>query len=177
MTETFGGCVHDGHPLSGVELAIEGARATGEILVRGPVMLGYLGAPDETARAFTVDGALRTGDVGFLDAEGALHVVDRLKDLVISGGVNVSPSVVESVLSSDPAVADVAVIGATDDEWGERVVACVVPADRERPPVLAELQDRVRDRLSPSELPRELRIVEAIPRTGSGKIRRADLSR
>jgi O-succinylbenzoic acid--CoA ligase len=178
LTETFGGCVHDGHPLSGVELSLAPGSAgetSGEILVRGPVMLGYHGAPDETERAFTSDGSLRTGDVGQILADGRLRVVDRLRDFVISGGVNVSPSAVEAVLTTDPSVLDVAVIGAPDPEWGERVVACVIPADQDRRPTLAGLRDRAREHLSAAELPRELRLVDAIPRTSSGKVRRAEL--
>jgi acyl-CoA synthetase (AMP-forming)/AMP-acid ligase II len=138
-------------------------------------MLGYLDDPAATAAAFTADGRLRTGDVGRLDAEGRLTVVDRLNDLVITGGVNVSPTAVESVLAADPAVADVVVVGAPDAEWGERVVACVVPADSNRPPTLADLRHRAADRLTPAELPREVRLVHAIPRTGSGKPRRTAL--
>jgi O-succinylbenzoic acid--CoA ligase len=177
LSETFGGCVHDGHPLTGVQIALAPGvgETAGEILVRGPVMLGYHGAPDETARAFTADGALRTGDIGELGADGRLRVVDRIRDLVISGGVNVSPSAVEAVLAADPEVADVGVIGAADPEWGERVVACVVPADPDQPPTLVGLRDRARAQLSAAELPRELRVVDAIPRTGSGKVRRAAL--
>ena len=138
-------------------------------------MLGYHGAPDETRRAFTSDGSLRTGDVGQIGADGRLYVVDRLRDLVISGGVNVSPSAVEAVLTTDPSVADAGVIGAADPEWGERVVACVVVADPDRPPTLTGLRDRARAALSAAELPRELRLVDAIPRTASGKVRRAEL--
>ncbi len=79
------------------------------------------------------------------------------------------------MLATDPSVADVGVIGAPDREWGERVVACVVPADAGRLPTLVNLRDRARSQLSPAELPRELRLVDAIPRTGSGKVRRAQL--
>lgn len=181
LTETFGGCVHDGHPLSGVEISlaagamVAAGKGTGEIVVRGPVMLGYHDAPDETARALTADGELRTGDLGQITTDGRLRVVDRLRDLVISGGVNVSPSTVEAVLAADPSVADVGVIGAADPEWGERVVAYVVPADPGRPPTLVGVQDRARAELGVAELPRELCLVDTIPRTSSGKVRRAEL--
>jgi acyl-CoA synthetase (AMP-forming)/AMP-acid ligase II len=89
----------------------------------------------------------------------------------------VSPTVVEAVLTEDPAVGDVAVIGAPDPEWGERVVACVVPSDPARPPTVAALRTRARSRLTPAELPREVRLVDVIPRTGSGKARRGELRR
>jgi O-succinylbenzoic acid--CoA ligase len=176
LTETFGGCVHDGHALPGVRLAIAPDDGpTGEILVGGPVMLEYLGDPDGTAAAFTPDRMLRTGDVGALAPDGTLRVVDRRRDLVITGGVNVSPTAVEAVLADDPAVADVAVIGVADPEWGERVVACVVAADPARPPTAADLRARAAGRLTPAELPRAVRLVDAIPRTASGKPRRGEL--
>ncbi len=175
LTETFGGCVHDGHPLAGVEITIDAPTGAGEILVRGPVMLGYQGDADATAAAFTDDGRLRTGDVGAIGPDGRLTVVDRRKDLIISGGVNVSPTAVERLLAADPEVADVAVVGAPDPEWGERVVACVVPADPSRPPSLADLRRRAAPAAVAAELPRELRLVTAIPRTAGGKPRRAEL--
>ncbi len=127
LTETWGGVVHDGYPLAGVELRL---GEHDEILVRAPmVMRGYRLAPAETAGAFTAGGWLRTGDAGTIDADGRLRVVDRLRDLIITGGVNVSPSEVEAVLAGHPGVADVCVAGAADAEWGERVVAHVVPRD------------------------------------------------
>jgi len=96
MTETWGGVVHDGHPLDGVTLRLGEAD---EILIRTPtVMQGYRLDPDLTAAAFTADGWFRTGDMGAMDADGRLRVVDRLRDLIITGGVNVSPSEVEAVL-------------------------------------------------------------------------------
>ena len=167
LTETWGGVVHDGHPLAGVELSLgEGD----EILVRAPmVMRGYRLAPEETAAAFTADGWLRTGDAGSIDADGRLHVVDRLRDLVITGGVNVAPSEVEAVLAEHPDVADVCVAGASDPEWGERVVAHVVPRDGATPPTLADLRAFAAGRLSPAKLPREVVVTDAIPRTGGGK--------
>jgi O-succinylbenzoic acid--CoA ligase len=167
MTETWGGVVHDGHPLDGVELAIgEGD----EILVRTPtVMRGYRLAPGQTAAAFTTDGWLRTGDAGALDPDGRLRVVDRLRDLIITGGVNVGPSEVEAVLLQHPGVGDVCVTGAADPEWGERVVANVVPVDPAAPPSLAELRAFAADRLSAAKLPREVVVIDAVPRTPGGK--------
>ncbi|HEX3623014.1 MAG TPA: fatty acid--CoA ligase family protein [Acidimicrobiales bacterium] len=167
MTETWGGVVHDGHPLEGVELAT-GDRA--EILVRTPtIMRGYRLSPQQTAAAFTADGWFRTGDAGTIDADGRLRVIDRLRDLVISGGVNVGPSEVEAVLAGHPGVADVCVAGAPDAEWGERVVAHVVPADPEAPPTLADLRDFAAGALSAAKLPRELVLIDAVPRTPGGK--------
>lgn len=168
LTETWGGVVHDGYPLEGVELSLgEGD----EILVRGPmVMRGYRLAPAETAAAFTADGWLRTGDAGTIDPDGRLRVVDRLRDLIITGEVNVSPSEIEGALGHHPDVADVAVAGAPDPEWGERVVAYVVPTEPSSPPTLAELRAYAADRLSAPKLPRELVVVGRIPRTPGGKV-------
>lgn len=167
LTETWGGVVHDGHPLDGVELSLgEGD----EILVRAPmVMRGYRHAPEETAAAFTADGRLRTGDAGTIDGDGRLRVVDRLRDIIITGEVNVGPSEVEAVLTEHPGVADVCVAGAPDPEWGERVVAHVVPRDPAAPPTLAELRAFAGERLSAPKLPREVVITQAIPRTPGGK--------
>lgn len=174
LTETWGGVVHDGHPLAGVELRL---GDDDEILVRAPmVMRGYRMAPAETAGAFTAGGWLRTGDAGTFDpapgagaAGGRLKVVDRLRDLIITGGVNVSPSEVEAVLGGHPGVADVCVAGAADAEWGERVVAHVVPVDPAAPPALEELRAFAGERLSAAKLPRQVVITGEIPRTAGGK--------
>jgi O-succinylbenzoic acid--CoA ligase len=180
MTETGGGCVHDGHPLDGVEVRLAPATGetaeTGEILVRGPVVMrGYHRDPEATARAFTDDGWLRTGDLGAFGDDGRLQVVDRMRDLVITGGVNVSPTAVERVLVEHPTVGEVCVAGAPDDEWGERVVAFVVPAPDAAPPSLESLRAFARERLTAAELPREIRVVTEIPRTAGGKPRRVSL--
>lgn len=175
LTETWGGVVHDGHPLAGVELRIGDQD---EILVRAPmVMRGYRLAPEATAAAFAAGGWLRTGDAGALDAGGRLRVVDRLRDLIITGGVNVSPSEVEAVLARHPGVADVCVAGAADAEWGERVVAHVVPADPRQPPALEELRAFAAGELSAAKLPREVVITAAIPRSAGGKPLRRLLTR
>lgn len=174
LTETWGGVVHDGLALAGVEITLD--EPGGEILVRSPtVMRAYREDPGATAAAFTPDGRLRTGDVGAWADDGRLQVVDRKKDLIITGGVNVSPVAVERGLAGHPGIADVCVAGWPDREWGERVVAFVVPARADDPPSLSEVREFARDRLLPAELPREVVVVEAIPRTGSGKARRRDL--
>jgi O-succinylbenzoic acid--CoA ligase len=167
LTETWGGVVHDGHALDGVEIRLGHCD---EILVRGPmVMAGYRLRPDETAEVLDGGGWLRTGDVGAVDEQGRLRVVDRRRDLVITGGVNVSPSQVEAVLAHHPDVADVCVGGCADTEWGERVVAYVVPRDRVVPPTLEALRAFARSSLAAADLPRELRLIAAIPRTPGGK--------
>ncbi len=176
QTETGGGCVHDGRPLPGVELRID--ATTGEILVRGEVVTpGYLRDPDATAARLTPDGWWRTGDAGLLDEHDRLVRVERLTDVVITGGVNVSPTVVEAVLATHPAVSDVVVTGAPDPEWGERVVAHVVLHDPSDGLTLDALREHGRTRgLTPAELPRELRLVAAVARTAGGKPLRRRLS-
>ncbi|MDP8937144.1 MAG: AMP-binding protein [Actinomycetota bacterium] len=174
LSETWGGVVHEGHPLPGVEIDIGPGD---EILVRGEVVMrGYRLAPEETAAAFTGDGWLRTGDAGALDTGGRLHVVDRLRDLVITGGVNVSPTEVEQVLATHPAVADVCVAGAADPDWGERVVAYVVAHQGVEPPTLAALRGFAAERLSAAKLPRQVVVVDAVPRTAGGKPQRRRLT-
>jgi O-succinylbenzoic acid--CoA ligase len=181
LSETWGGCAINGVPNDGVELRL---GPEDEIEVRGaPVMRGYRFDPDATAAVTTPDGWFRTGDVGRLEpgsgrsaeTDQRLRVVDRLKDLVITGGVNVSPTEVEDVLHQHAQVRDVCVIGAPDDEWGERVVAVVVAHDASAPPTLTELRAFARVQLTASKLPRELRLVEEIPRSASGKALRRHL--
>ena len=170
QSETWGGVVADG-------VAIPGATArlgpADELELHGAmVMRGYRLDPERSAAAFTADGWLRTGDVGAFSTDGRLQIVDRLRDLVITGGVNVSPVAVEQVLADHPDVADVAVVGAPDLEWGERVVAFVVPRDPAAPPTLDDLRAWARDRLRAPQLPRELVLVTEVPRSAGGKILR-----
>jgi O-succinylbenzoic acid--CoA ligase len=170
LSETWGGVLLDGNAVPGAEVTVDQA---GEILVRGPmVMRAYRGDAEATADAFTPDGHFRTGDLGHITADGRVRVMDRRRDLIITGAVNVSPTAVEGVLLRHPSVADVCVTGRTDDEWGERVVAFVVPRDRTDPPSLDELRAFARDHLSAAQLPREVRSVDEIPRTPGGKARR-----
>jgi acyl-CoA synthetase (AMP-forming)/AMP-acid ligase II len=132
-------------------------------------MRGYRCDPSRTAEVLGADGWLHTGDIGEIDAGGRLRVVDRAKDLVISGGVNISPTEVEHILATHPAVDDVCVIGVPDTEWGERVVAFVVPVTGSQLPTLEELRAFAADQLAAPKLPRELRVVETIPRSTGGK--------
>jgi fatty-acyl-CoA synthase len=149
----------------------------GEVLVRGPnVMAGYWGRPEATAAAFSADGWYHTGDVAWVDEEGQAFIVDRIKDMYISGGENVYPAEVESVLAMDPNVADCAVIGVPDDRWGEvghAVVVMVEGAEAEPDEVLA----RVGERLARFKVPKSVEVVGALPRNAFGKVRKADLRR
>jgi O-succinylbenzoic acid--CoA ligase len=169
LTETFGGMVHDGHPLAGAELR---AGPEGELLVRGPMLLRrYRGDPERTAAALR-GGWLHTGDLGRVGPGGLVTVLGRRDDLVISGGVNVHPDEVEAVLATHPGVAEAAVAGRPDPEWGQRVAAFVVPRDPASPPTLAELRAFTRERLAAAKAPRELVLVASLPRGPSGKLLR-----
>ncbi len=173
LTESCGGVVYDGAPLPGVQVRVDDE---GGIQLRGPTLMrGYRGDPAGTATALTPDGWLVTGDAGELDAEGRLHVIGRASEAIRTGGETVWPQEVEAVLATHPKVAEVAVGGRPDPEWGERVVAWVVPADPADPPTLAELRDAVGRRLARFKAPRELVLVQELPRTGSGKLRRGRL--
>jgi len=150
------------------------AGERGEIAVRGPqVAAGYWNRPEETAEYFA-GGAFRTGDVGYLDEDGSLFVVDRLKDVIIASGHNVYPATVERAVFTHPAVAETLVIGVPDDYRGETVKAYVVL----RPGhalTLEELQAHLRGRLSPMEMPRQLEIRSELPKTAVGKLSRRAL--
>jgi O-succinylbenzoic acid--CoA ligase len=170
LSETWGGIVHDGRVLTGAECRIGPER---EIWFRGPmVMKQYRLDTEATAAALTPEGWLRTGDAGEVDGDGRLRVVDRLRDIIVTGGVNVSPAEVESVLAGFPGVLDVCVAGRPDPEWGERVVAHVVPADAANPPTLDAVRAFAAERLSAPKLPRQVVIVDAVPRSPSGKVLR-----
>jgi len=168
LSETWGGFALDGVTIAGVDSRLDPEDA--EILVRGaPVMRGYRLDPRRSADVLDGDGWLHTGDIGALDTRGRLRVIDRLKDLVITGGVNVSPTEVENLLATHPDVGDVCVIGVPDDEWGERVVAFVVASPGAQPPTLEALRRFAAEQLAVPKLPRELRVVDAIPRSTGGK--------
>jgi O-succinylbenzoic acid--CoA ligase len=182
MTETGSGVVYDGVPLAGVELAFgaggPGGGAEGEILVRCPMQLrAYRDGTDPTVRGPDGRGGwLATGDGGHLDEGGRLVVDGRLAEVVVTGAEKVWPASVEAVLASHPKVGEVAVWKRPDPEWGERVVAWVVPTDRADPPTLDELAELARDRLARWAAPKELLVVDSLPRTASGKVRRTALA-
>ncbi|KUI44244.1 long-chain fatty acid--CoA ligase [Mycobacterium sp. IS-1590] len=132
-------------------------------------MRGYWNNPAATAATVTPDGWLKTGDAGYLDAEGYLYLHDRVKDMIVSGGENVYPTEVENVLMTHPDVADVAVIGVPDPAWGEAVKAVVVPAAGCSPGE-AQLIAYARERLAGFKLPKSVSFADDLPRTPSGKI-------
>ncbi|HWQ29001.1 MAG TPA: 2-succinylbenzoate-CoA ligase, partial [Dehalococcoidia bacterium] len=143
----------------------------GSIVLRGPVvMAGYWNQPEASARALR-DGWLHTGDLGVVDAEGYLYVLDRRDDLIISGGENVYPAEVEAVLLAHPAVADAGVFGVPDERWGQAVAAAVVLAPGARVSE-DELRAFCRERLAGYKTPAGIRFADALPRTTAGKLQR-----
>jgi malonyl-CoA/methylmalonyl-CoA synthetase len=167
-----------GFPLPGVQLRLapDAAGGTGgEILLRGPnVFSRYWRNAAATEEAFD-DGWFRTGDIGELDADGYLSIVGRAKELIITGGLNVYPREVEEVLLTHPSVAEVAVAGVPDEEWGEIVTAWVVPAGE--PPGDRELLTHAAQGLAAFKCPRAVHFVESLPRNALGKLLRHQLGK
>jgi len=150
-------------------------RVNGEVITRGPnVMKGYWNNPEATAAAIDPEGWFHTGDIGYLDEDGFLFIADRLKDMVITGGENVYPAEVESALYDHPAIAEIAVIGLPDDQWGEAVVA-VAALKPGAALELDELRDFGTERLARYKLPRRLELVPALPRNPAGKVLKFEL--
>lgn len=165
-----------GKPLLPTELKIENpdASSVGEIVVRGPTVTpGYYANAEATARVLR-DGWLHTGDMGYLDEEGYLYVLDRRDDLIISGGENVYPAEIEAVLLSHPAIAEAGVTGADDGRWGQVPVAHVVLRIGEILPE-TEIRDFCATRLAKYKIPAHIHFVEALPRNAAGKLLRREL--
>ena len=147
----------------------------GEIWIRGQqVMKGYWNMADETAKSINADGWFRSGDAGYLDADGYVYIHDRVKDMIVSGGENVYPAEVENVLMSHPAIADVAVIGVPHDRWGETAKAMVVKKAGVEV-TEQEIIDFARERLAKFKCPTSVDWLEALPRNPTGKILKKDL--
>lgn len=171
-----------GQPVIGVEVRILGdegkildERVIGEVAVRGPnVMKGYFRRPDATSEVI-IDGFYRTGDLGFIDEEGYVYVVDRKKDMIISGGENIYSLEIETVIAEFPGVIEVAVYGRPHDGWGETVAATIV-ANAEFD--LEQLKIHCRERLAGYKQPRHIDVVQTpLPRTPAGKVSKRDLRR
>lgn len=198
MTETSGTCVvlppndHDaggnprmraaGRPLPGTEIRIVGERGedlptgrAGEIVLRCVSMMnGYWGLPQETARVLDADGWYRTGDAGYLDADGYLFIRDRVKDMIVSGGENIYPAEVENALADHPDIAQVAVIGVPDPLWGEAVKAVVVPVAG-RAIDAGQVVGWAKTRLAGFKLPKSIDLVAALPQNAAGKVQKNEL--
>jgi long-chain acyl-CoA synthetase len=151
------------------------AGEVGEVVVRGDVvMAGYWNQPDATAKTLR-GGWLHTGDVGSFDADGFLTLRDRSKDLIISGGMNVYPREVEEVLLRHPGVRAAAVVGRPDPEWGEAVVAFVVPADGAAPPPVEDLDRTCLENIARFKRPKDYRFVDVLPTNNYGKVVKREL--
>ncbi len=174
LTETGSGIVYNGRALDEVDLRIGDGSVgqPGEVLVRGPMLLrAYRDGTDPK-----IAGWLPTGDGGSLAADGTLSVFGRIAEVIVTGGEKVWPAPVEDALSRHPGIDQVAVWKRPDPEWGERVVAWVVLRDpSSSPPELDELRDLVGESLGRWSAPREIVVVDALPRTASGKVRRSAL--
>ncbi|MFD6350672.1 o-succinylbenzoate--CoA ligase [Nocardia tengchongensis] len=170
MSETCGGCVYEGVPLTGTKVRIEDGRVMlgGETIARG-----YRNIPDHPA--FAEPGWFRTEDAGHLDENGVLTITGRLDEAIMTGGLLVIPQVVEAVLITHPAVAECVVLGLPDDRLGQRVVTAIVPAPGATAPTLDELRDHVVAELDAIAAPRELAVLDELPLRGPGKPDRAKL--
>ncbi|MFG1935024.1 o-succinylbenzoate--CoA ligase [Mycobacterium sp. NPDC048908] len=171
MSETAGGCVYNGVPLDGVQVRIDDNRVVlgGATLAKGyrnPVQ------PDP----FDEPGWFRTDDVGVLDDSGVLRVLGRVDDAISTGGLTVLPQLVEAALATHPAIAESAVFGVADDRWGQRVVAAIVVVSEGAAPTLAELRTHVASTLPVTAAPREVHVVDELPRRGIGKVDRRALA-
>ncbi|GAA4844889.1 o-succinylbenzoate--CoA ligase [Saccharopolyspora rosea] len=164
MSETSGGCVYNGIPLDIAQVHVDGE--TGPVALAGPMTArGYRGRPDSAA--FT-DGWFRTGDLGRW-RDGRLEVLGRADDMIVTGGVNVAPLPVERVLAEQPGVREVCVFGIPDPEWGQAVVAAVVPADRAAAPAADALRAAVRERTNAASTPKRVVYLDELPLRGPGK--------
>ncbi|MCH7522957.1 MAG: long-chain-fatty-acid--CoA ligase, partial [Chloroflexi bacterium] len=170
-----------GRPLLGTELRVVDEDdkplpngTIGEIIGRGPqLMRGYWNLPDESAEALR-GGWMHTGDAGVMDDEGYIYIQDRVKDMIVSGGENIYPRVIEDVLFKHPAIADAAVIGVPDEQWGETVKAIVVLRDKATA-TEEEVIEFCRDKLGGFERPRSVEFVKALPRNPTGKVLKREL--
>jgi acyl-CoA synthetase (AMP-forming)/AMP-acid ligase II len=159
---------HDGHRLPQGE--------AGEVVIKGPnVMRGYLGRPEDTAKVLK-DGWLHTGDVGYLDEDGYLVLVDRIKDMIIRGGENIYPKEIEDVLFELEDVLEAAVVGRPDELYGEEPVAYVVPRPG-RALDAESLRTHCSTRLARYKVPREFHLLAELPKNSVGKILKGDLRR
>ncbi|WP_208622438.1 o-succinylbenzoate--CoA ligase [Mycobacterium gastri] len=173
MSETAGGCVYDGVPLDGVRVRI---LADGRIALGGPMLAkGYRNPVDPDP--FAEPGWFHTDDLGAVEDSGVLRVLGRVDDAISTGGLTVLPGPVEMALGGHPAVADCAVFGVADDRLGQRVVAAIVVRAGCAAPTLEALRAQVARTLDVTAAPRELHIVDELPRRGIGKVDRAALVR
>jgi bile acid-coenzyme A ligase len=151
------------------------AGEIGEIYLRSPLSAGYRYLGDAAPRDRTDDGFATVGDLGYLDADGYLFLVDRRVDMIVSGGANVYPAEVETALIDHPGIADIVVVGLSDADWGRRVHAIVEPADPMSPVAEADVIAYAKRRLAPYKVPKTVEVVDAIPRSEATKVNRRAL--
>lgn len=171
LTETMGGVVYNRTALPNIEISIS---ADQEILVRGPVLMNRYYQP-QLGHPVDNEGWLHTGDLGSMSPDNQLSVVGRRSELIISGGENIWPEVVEAALVNHPDVSDVCVVGADDQEWGQRVVAFIVPATTSATHSLTEWREFVAESLPRFMAPRQVVMINSIPRSALGKPQRQAL--
>jgi O-succinylbenzoic acid--CoA ligase len=165
MTETCGGCVYDGVPLTGAKIAVTNDH---RLQVAGPMLAhGYRLRPD-LADAFA-GGWFTTSDVGHIECDGTLVINGRIDDVAISGGVKVPLVDVDVAVSSHPMVAEALSVGVADDRWGQRIVVAVVPTEPARPPLLQSIRAHVREKYPVAYAPQELHVLSELPLLPSGK--------
>jgi long-chain acyl-CoA synthetase len=198
MTETSGTIVylppedHDpagntrmrsaGIPMPGVEIRIVDETGSvlppnsiGEIVTRSAAnMVGYWGKEEATAQTIDAEGWLRSGDAGYLDADGYLYISDRIKDMIISGAENIYPAEVENAIHDHPAVSDIAIIGVPDEKWGEAVKAIVVLRDGAEADA-KEIIAFARSRIAAFKVPKSVDFTDVLPRNAAGKVLRRQL--
>ena len=173
-----------GTPVNIVEVQIRdpygnvlGPKEEGEICIRGPnVMKGYLNKPDETKAVFWGEW-LRSGDLGLFDEDGYLYIIDRIKDMIITGGENVYPREIEEILYKRPDVGQCSVIGLPDKEYGERVTACIVLKQKDQQLDPADLKVFLKTHLSPFKVPKEYVFLDELPKGSTGKILKRELKK
>jgi long-chain acyl-CoA synthetase len=153
-----------------------GPGAAGEIMIRGDnVMKGYYKSPQQTAEAFDADGWLHTGDIGYLDEDGFVFVTGRIKELIIKGGENIAPREIDEALLRHPAVLEAAAVGIPDANYGQEIMACVIP----KPGAAVTAEELIafcRDELGPYKTPKLIRMVDDLPKGPSGKVQRLKLA-
>ena len=171
MSETAGGCVYDGVALDGVRVRID----DGQVMLGGATLAKGYRNPVEPD-PFVEPGWFRTDDIGAVDDSGVLRVLGRVDDAISTGGLTVLPQLVEAALATHPAVADSAVFGVADERLGQRVVAAVVVATGSPAPTLTELRAHVASALPSTAAPREVHLVDELPRRGIGKVDRRELA-
>lgn len=172
MTETGSGCVYRGYPLDGVELR---SSASSEIQIRSPLLLRSYRTLDGERDPLLPGGWFPTGDLGRIEPDGRLWIDGRAGDMLITGGENVWPHRVERVLETHPAIAEAALVGRADPDWGHRLEAIIIVAPGCASPSLGEVREHVSAELPVWNAPKDLTIVTSLPKTALGKIRRSDL--